>query len=80
MSPTTFDPRAFGRLEQSVDHLTKSVEALTSAVSELTERVSEIDGRYKYGKGAVAGLLAAGTLAVYGGAELFDKLTGMFLK
>jgi hypothetical protein len=74
------DPRAFGRLEQSVSHLDASVKALTQAVHELAERVGEIDQRYKVGKGAIVGALLVGVLAIYGVREFVDQLVATFVK
>ena len=80
MSPTAVNPRDFGALEKSVEHLSKSVEALTEAVTELSSRIGVIENRYTLGRGMMVGLVIAAALSVYGASELIDKLLGIVAK
>lgn len=74
------DERAFGRLEQSVEHLSSAVDALTTAVTELSGRIEKVEGRYTFGRGTALGIALAAALAMYGVNGLIDKLLGIVAK
>lgn len=78
--PTGIDPRMFGQLEKSVDHLTKSVDTLASAVTDLTDRIGALEDRWKFGRGALIGVVLMAALSVYGASEFVDKLLGLVAK
>lgn len=81
---TGIDPRDFGRLEQAVEHLSGNVAALTialnDAVKSLSARLSALEDRWKFGRGAVIGMILMAALSVYGASEFIDKLLGLVAK
>lgn len=75
-----FNPVAFGRLEQKVEHMTSSVDTLKIALDELTEQVRLLKDRIGFSKGFIIGALMVGVLAIYGAQEFIERAFGVILK
>jgi hypothetical protein len=73
---TEIDPVQYGRLLESVDHLTDVTDELAAQVKALAARLEEVDGRFKIGKGTLFGLILALGGSAYGLKELVATLFG----
>lgn len=70
----------YGRMLQSVETLTKQLEATSRNVMALNERIEDLENRYRFGKGALFGLIFGAAMALQGLAGTImwvrDKLVG----
>lgn len=72
---TEIDQIQYGRLLASFDHLTAQLRTTSQKLETLELRLEEVEGRFRFGKGALAGLLfAAGAI----GIGLKEVITGLF--
>lgn len=76
---TGLDPRAFGRLEASLEHLAKAIDGLSKSVDELTGRVETLEGRFIFGKGAVAAAIIISALAGWLSRDAISAITRTLL-